>query len=267
MIGFLSFLAILLSTASIFFLFGFIYFIFNKNFWIAFISAIFYSTSANYLGYADSLANMPIDDFLKYAILFLSLYSYKSTLPNIKNKLKYLIWSLFLFSLLVPMIQLFVFFWLVALDFINAKKLVLDLLIWDPLRFSLFFCRLFKTLGILELKICIWISGVHFFRSTQAPVAISNYPLFFKNIAASLSTIGYFLDARTRFVLPIALIIVLIYKFKLFKLEQWKYTGALVVSGVYIQCSCLSRNFRISRQTNGGISPNAYCRSDLWDID
>ena len=107
---FYRFLAILLSTASIFFLFGFIYFIFNKNFWIAFISAIFYSTSANYLGYADSLANMPIDDFLKYAILFLSLYSYKSTLPNIKNKLKYLIWSLFFILALSSYDSTFCFF-------------------------------------------------------------------------------------------------------------------------------------------------------------
>ena len=233
---FYRFLAILLSTASIFFLFGFIYFIFNKNFWIAFISAIFYSTSANYLGYADSLANMPIDDFLKYAILFLSLYSYKSTLPNIKNKLKYLIWSLFFILALSSYDStFFVFFWLVALDFINAKKISLrSFLIWGSAPVFAFLLQIIQNtwyLGIKDMYLDLW--GSFFFRSTQAPVAISNYPLFFKNIAASLSTIGYFLDARTRFVLPIALIIVfLIYKFKLFKLEQWKYTGALVVSGV-----------------------------------
>ena len=233
---FYRFLAIFLSTASIFFLFGFIYFVFNKNFWIAFISAIFYSASATYLGYADSLANMPIDDFLKYAILFLSLYSYKSPSPNIKNKFEYLIWSLFFILALSSYDStFFVFFWLITLDFINAKKISLRYFL--TLGSAPVFAFLLQIIqntwyfGVKDMFLDFW--GSFLFRSTQAPAAISNYPLFFKNIAASLSTIGYFLDARTRFMLPVILILIfLIYKFKLLKPTQWKYAGALAASGI-----------------------------------
>ena len=233
---FYRFLAILLSTASVFFLFGFIYFLFNKNFWVAFISAIFYSSSATYLGYADSLANMPIDDFLKYAILFLSLYSYKSPPLNIKNKTKYLIWSLFFILALSSYDStFFVFFWLVALDFINTKKISLkSFLIWASAPVFAFLLQIIQNtwyLGIKDMYLDFW--GSFLFRSAQAPAAISNYHLFLKNIAASLSTIGYFLDARTRFMLPIVLILIfLIYKFKLLKPTQWKYTGALIGAGI-----------------------------------
>lgn len=233
---FYRFLAISLSTASVFFLFGFIYFFFDKKFWIAFISTVFYSTSTSYLGYADSLANMPIDDFLKYAVLFLSLYAYKTPLPDIKNKLKYLIWFLFFILALSSYDStFFVFFWLVALDFINAKKISLrSFLIWGSAPVFAFFLQILQNIWYLGIKdMYLDLFGSFLFRSTQAPAAISNYPLFFKNIAASLSTIGYFLDTRTRFILPIVLILIfLIYKFKLFKPIQWKYAGALAGAGI-----------------------------------
>lgn len=233
---FYRFLAISLSTASVFFLFGFIYFLFDKKFWLALISTVFYSTSATYLGYADSLANMPIDDFLKYTVLFLSLYAYKTPLPDIKKKLKYLAWFLFFILALSSYDStFFVFFWLVALDFINAKKIsVRSFLIWGSAPVFAFILQVFQNTWYLGIKdMYLDLLGSFLFRSAQAPAAISNYPLFFKNIAASLSTVGYFLDTRTRFILPVILILIfLIYKFKIFKPIQWKYAGALAGAGI-----------------------------------
>lgn len=233
---FYRFLTIFLSTFSVFFLFGFIYFLFNRNFWTALISTVFYSTSTTYLGYADSLANMPIDDFFKYVILFLSLYASKSFLPNIKNKLKYLIWSLFFILALSSYDStFFVFFWLVALDVINAKKIsVKSLLFWGSAPVFAFFLQISQNIWYLGIKdMYLDLFGSFLFRSTQIPAAISNYPFFFKNLAASLSTLGYFLDMRTRFALPIIICFVfLIYKFKLLNRIQWKYAGVLAGAGI-----------------------------------
>lgn len=231
-------LAILLSTASIFFLFGFIYLLFDKKFWPALIATVFYSTSATYLGYADSLANMPIDDFFKYAILFLSLYSYKSPLIDIKikNKLKYLTWSLF-FILAISSYDstFFVFVWLVALDFINAKKFSFkSILLWGSAPVFAFLLQILQNtwyLGIKDMYLDLF--GSFLFRSTQAPAAISGYSFFFKNLAAGLSTLGYFSDMRTRFALPVIIgLVFLIYKFKLLNRAQWKYVGALFGAGM-----------------------------------
>lgn len=229
-------LAVLLSTASIFFLFGFIYLLFDKKFWPALIAAVFYSTSATYLGYADSLANMPIDDFLKYAILFLSLYSYKSPFSDIKNKLRYLIWSLF-FILTISSYDstFFVFFWLVALDFINAKKFSFkSVLLWGSAPVFSFLLQILQNawyLGVKDMYLDLF--GSFLFRSTQVPAAISDYPLFFKNLAAGLSTLGYFSDMRTRFALPVIIgLVFLIYKFKLLNRAQWKYAGTLFGAGM-----------------------------------
>jgi len=85
------FYSLLLSFASVVFLFGFFYLLTNKNIWLPSIAIFYYITSTTFLGYADSLNNTPTDDFFKTLILFLSAFAIKNN-KQLKGKLKWFIW-------------------------------------------------------------------------------------------------------------------------------------------------------------------------------
>ena len=65
--------ALTLSLGSIILMYLFINLISNKK--MAFFGSIYYGISTMFLGYADSLANQPVDDLLRFAILSLSFWS------------------------------------------------------------------------------------------------------------------------------------------------------------------------------------------------
>jgi hypothetical protein len=85
---------------------------------IAFIGALYYGISTTFLNYADSLANQPIDDLLRFLIVFLSLRSFSRKDGGWKGF--GLIWALY-FVLTITSYDsvFFIFIWLLGLDIIR----------------------------------------------------------------------------------------------------------------------------------------------------
>lgn len=112
------FFQILISLGSLLLLYKFFNLISNKI--IAFSATLFYLISVPFLNFADSLANMPIDDLFRFLILFLSILA----LRHIKNAKKYnfhnfWIWlAYFILSVSSYDSTLFIFAWLIGLDII-----------------------------------------------------------------------------------------------------------------------------------------------------
>lgn len=115
------FLQILISLTSLLFLYKFFNLIANPT--IAFVGSLFYALSVPFLNFADSLANMPIDDFFRLAILTLSILAIRS-LGNSKQYKLYniIIWlSYLLLSISSYDSTFFIFAWLIGLDIINKQ--------------------------------------------------------------------------------------------------------------------------------------------------
>lgn len=116
------FFQILLSLGGLFLLYKFFISITDKI--IAFSAVLFYMISVPFLNFADSLANMPIDDFLRFLILFLSILAIKN-INNVKKYFNYniLIW-LFYFILSASSYDstFFIFFWLVGIDILITGR-------------------------------------------------------------------------------------------------------------------------------------------------
>ena len=113
---------ILISLGSLFLLYKFFILISNKA--IAFFAVLFYMISVPFLDFADSLANMPIDDLFRFIILFLSVLAIK----NINNTKKYFTYSMWVwlsyFTLSISSYDstFFIFFWLIGLDVLIVKN-------------------------------------------------------------------------------------------------------------------------------------------------
>lgn len=82
---------------------------------VAFSSVLYYGASAMFLDYSDSLANQPLDDLLRFAILLASVLAVR---PQAGRKLlMILIWVLyFLLSISSYDSTFFIFLWLAGLD-------------------------------------------------------------------------------------------------------------------------------------------------------
>jgi hypothetical protein len=89
---------------------------------IAFFGALYYGASTMFLDFADSLANQPIDDLLRFAILFLSISGLRAE-ERLKKRYTAFIWALF-FILAASSYDsvIFVFLWLVGLDYVQWLK-------------------------------------------------------------------------------------------------------------------------------------------------
>lgn len=83
----------------------------------AFIGVLYYAGSTMFLDYADSLANQPLDDLLRFGIIFLSLFALKRHGPG-RWKYTAALWSLYLILAASSYDSvLFIFIWLVGLDY------------------------------------------------------------------------------------------------------------------------------------------------------
>src|SRR3989344_1786690 len=114
----LRFLEILFSLGVL----AILYWIFLKisNRLVATLGIFYYGTSTLFLDYADTLANQPIDELLRFSIIALSIAS----LNFQKKYFKYLIWLLyFVLSLSSYDSTFFIFAWLVGIDILFNKKI------------------------------------------------------------------------------------------------------------------------------------------------
>ena len=85
----------------------------------AFTAALYYGVSTMFLDYADSLANHPIDDLLRFAIIFLSLFALKKDEAG-RGRYTVAVWALY-FMLAASSYDsvIFIFVWLVGLDYLR----------------------------------------------------------------------------------------------------------------------------------------------------
>ncbi len=112
------FLEILFSLGALVIL----YWIFLKisNRLVAFLGVFYYSVSVLFLDYADTLANQPIDELLRFAIIALSI----TALKNQKKYFNFLIWILyFILALSSYDSTFFIFAWIVGIDLIVLRKI------------------------------------------------------------------------------------------------------------------------------------------------
>jgi len=108
-------LAILISFGGLILFYKFICLIVNKT--AAFWGTVFYGFSTTFLDFADSVATQPIDDLLKYGIIFASIFALKKG----KNY-NYLLWLLYFFlSISTYDSTFFIFTWLIGLDILIKK--------------------------------------------------------------------------------------------------------------------------------------------------
>lgn len=108
-------LAIIISLGGLILFYKFICLIVNKT--AAFWGTVFYGFSTTFLDFADSIATQPIEDLLKYGIIFASVLALKKG----KNY-KYLLWLLYFFlSISTYDSTFFIFTWLIGLDILIRK--------------------------------------------------------------------------------------------------------------------------------------------------
>ena len=90
---------------------------------VAFLGSLFYLCSSMFIGYADSLVEHPVDDFLRFLFMLLTLREAKLSEARAKIRLNIVIWFLaFLVYTQSWDSVLFIFIWLVGLNIISGKK-------------------------------------------------------------------------------------------------------------------------------------------------
>ncbi len=90
---------------------------------VAFFAALYYGVSTAFLDYADSLANQPLDDLLRFAILLTSIFAVRSVEDKESRFYTGLTWGLyFILSISSYDSTLFIFVWLVGLDLISEGE-------------------------------------------------------------------------------------------------------------------------------------------------
>ncbi|MBI5234509.1 MAG: hypothetical protein HY880_09155, partial [Deltaproteobacteria bacterium] len=89
---------------------------------IAFFSTLYYAGSTMFLDFADSLANQPLDDLFRFAILFLSIALLKNNNPSHIKRHCIVIWILYLmYSLTSYDSTFFIFFYLAGISYLSKK--------------------------------------------------------------------------------------------------------------------------------------------------
>lgn len=233
-------LALFFSFGSAVFMAGFIYLVTKRNIWPALLAVLYYVTSVNFLSYADSLANIPVDDFFKWLILFLSVYGVsKIEAGALEKRFDRVIWFLF-FILAISSYDstFFVFFWLCALNYITTQKINFKkYLFWALAPLSAFILQMGQNIWYLGLKdAALDVYGTFLFRSgetLQVGAGLNNLPPVIKNIFLSLSSIGYFSDFKTRFALPIIILLAyFFFKSKFVDKNISRFIAALSIAGL-----------------------------------
>jgi len=246
-------LALCFSGGAVFFVYGFFYFITDKKHWPALIAVLYYATSTTFLRYADSLANQPVDDFFKWAILFFSIFSTQwISNKSLKIFFNVFIWFLsFILAISSYDSTFFIFFWLCTLSYFNnldfnkkwyqqvfLRANVKKYLIWAAAPVSAFALQVAQNIWYLGLKDAILdFGGAFMFRSFETTGGINSMPLLIKNSVVALANFGYFLDLRARFALPVlVLILFLCIKNKIISFSQnlWHYFLFLTFSGLFM---------------------------------
>lgn len=230
--------SLIFSFASVGFMAAFLYQLFDKKYWISIIGVFYYVTSTTFLGYADSLANMPMDDFFKWLILFLSIYLWKKENGTEQSKkwISFGIWiAYFILASVSYDSTFFIFVWLCGLSWTIYRSIRWrEWLGWAMAPVCAFVIQMLQNawyLGWNDMLLDLW--GAFLSRSNQAPAVLGHLPPLVKNLSAALSTFGYMTGFRTRVILPLilALIGIALYK-KIFSQNQKLILGVLAIAGL-----------------------------------
>jgi hypothetical protein len=113
-------LSIIFSVAAI----GLMYLLFSKltSPVVSFVSVLFYALSPAFLGYADSLANQPLDDLLRFGFMLAVVLSTRAASERLRNRWLIAAWVIeFCLSLASFDSVFFLYVWLVSWDLIEGK--------------------------------------------------------------------------------------------------------------------------------------------------
>lgn len=200
------FLAILFSLTALILMYALFNLIASRT--VAFLATFYYAASQMFLGLADSLANMPIDDFFRFALLFLSVWVWKITDHSRRRFLYILIWVLY-FALSSSSYDstFFIFIWLVGLDIIMTRKLQWKKwLVFGMAPIAAFILQMVQNIWYLGIKDALLdVYGSFKFRSDTGPG--SN--ILERHIRAMFSPLTYMADLRARYIIPIVGFIIL----------------------------------------------------------
>ena len=182
------FLEILLSLGGLILLYWILNSVSNRL--IAFFGALYYSISILFLDYADALANQPIDELLRFAIIALSLWLVKSG----NKKLNYLIWILyFILSISSYDSTFFVFVWLVGIDLMILKKIEWKKwLFWTSAPILAFGLQIFQNHLYLGWRDMI----LDFYGAFKVGIVGSRAGFFVSHLKRFIEPLGWFFDVK-----------------------------------------------------------------------
>ena len=207
-------MALSFSLAGLIFMYALFNLISTRT--VAFLATFFYATSTMFLGLADSLSNQPIDDFLRFLIMFLSAYAVfklrgcdqrKEKIYNMSVLALYFILALSSYDS-----TLFIFVWLVGLDVMyslrkserNGLQKAKDIFFYNWKRWliiasipvSAFLVQMLQNIWYLGLKDALLDAyGSFRFRANTGPGSNT----LIRHIRAVFSPLVYMTDMRARF--------------------------------------------------------------------
>jgi hypothetical protein len=89
---------------------------------IAFLAVLFYALSTAFLGYADSLANQPIDDLLRFGFMLAVVLSTRAATETLRHRWLAAAWVMeFCLSLVSFDSVFFLYVWLIGWDWVEGK--------------------------------------------------------------------------------------------------------------------------------------------------
>jgi len=89
---------------------------------ISFLSVLFYGLSSAFLGYADSLANQPVDDLLRFGFMLAVVLSTRTATETLRQRWLVAAWIMeFCLSLVSFDSVFFLYVWLIGWDWIDGK--------------------------------------------------------------------------------------------------------------------------------------------------
>lgn len=185
--------AIIFSLTGLFFLYWAFILILESRL-AAFLGILFYGVSTVFLDYADSLAALPLEELLRPLIILLSILALKK---SEKKYLNYLIWILyFIFSISSYDSTVFVFAWLIGIDFIAEKKIHFKKwLFWASAPASAF------TIQIIQNYLYLgWHDMLNdFFGAFKVQIIGSRKNFFVNHLQRWLDPLGWFLEIKWYF--------------------------------------------------------------------
>ena len=120
-IFFMRMLSIFFSLGAVIFMYALFSRILSPR--VSFVAVFFYAASSAFLGYADSLANQPIDDFLRFGFMLgVVFYTQASSLKQRTIYMVVLWITAFLLSLSSFDSVFFIYFWLIGWDLLEYRQ-------------------------------------------------------------------------------------------------------------------------------------------------